>query len=93
MSPHQNVLDYYEGYRQGKNIYIIMELMECSLTDLVQSFTGKIAEHLIAYIVREVLTGLAFLHGEYRIHRDLKSDNVMTGQSGEVKLGDFGFAA
>jgi len=54
---------------------------------------GMIPEHLMAYIFREVLTGLANLHHDHRIHRDIKSDNILISWDGKVKLSDFGYAA
>jgi serine/threonine protein kinase len=59
-----------------------MELMDGSLTDLTLKYGGRIPENVIAYITREVVTGLAFLHAEHRIHRDIKSDNVMFSMDG-----------
>ena len=43
--------------------------------------------------MKEVLLGLRIMHEQFRIHRDIKSDNVLISLDGGVKLGDFGYAA
>lgn len=71
-----------------------MELMAGGcLTDLVQLDSIKLPENVIAYIMRESLSGLAYLHQRHIIHRDIKSDNVLVGENGEIKIADFGYAA
>ena len=42
--------------------------------------------------MREMLQGLEHLHLQGWVHRDVKSDNVLVGSGGEVKLADMGFA-
>jgi len=54
--------------------------------------TIDIPEPLIAYVCKQMLLGLAFVHRQHRLHRDIKSDNVLVAFDGAVKLADFGFA-
>lgn len=38
------------------------------------------------------MKGLAQVHSKNKIHRDLKSDNILLNKNGDVKIADFGFA-
>ena len=63
------------------------------MTDLAKNLIEKgesLSEDLIAYILREVLAGLAYLHGSNLLHRDIKGQNVLITQDGRIRLIDFG---
>ena len=63
------------------------------MTDLAKNLIEKgesLSEDLIAYILREVLAGLAYLHGNNLLHRDIKGQNVLITQDGRIRLIDFG---
>ncbi len=92
MSKHPNIVEMIEAYVTKKDVCIVMELMTGgSLTDLLD-VRNPMPENTIAYTCKKVLMALAHVHKQYRLHRDIKSDNVLVNFEGEVKVADFGFA-
>lgn len=62
------------------------------LTEIIYQNFKQIKEPEIAYICGEILKGLDYMHKKKKIHRDLKSDNILMNKKGEIKIADFGFA-
>ena len=93
LSKSENIINYYEAYYYKSSIYIVVELMRGSLRELLIDKAGSLSEEFISYICQEILQALISLHKNFRIHRDVKSENVLLSVNGRIKLADFGFAA
>ena len=73
---------------------IAMEYMAGgSVADLISdAFGGPLPESACAVVCRDLLYALDYLHGEGKIHRDVKCANVLLTAAGEIRLADFGVA-
>lgn len=92
---HGNIVAFIEAFEYHKKVFMIVELMDRgALTDYILELPPAIhwREQAIFFVLRQMLKGLAFMHSNNHLHRDIKSDNVLLNSKGEIKLADFGFA-
>eukprot|EP01090_Pellita_catalonica_P013630 TRINITY_DN3288_c0_g1_i2.p1 TRINITY_DN3288_c0_g1~~TRINITY_DN3288_c0_g1_i2.p1 ORF type:complete len:504 (+),score=84.47 TRINITY_DN3288_c0_g1_i2:27-1538(+) len=95
-SKHPNVVDYIESHVVSDQIWVIMEFMGFGcLTEVLEQFEYGVhmTEPQMAFCCRETLSALSYIHSLHRIHRDIKSDNVLVNEQGDIKIADFGYAA
>ncbi|EHB06376.1 Serine/threonine-protein kinase PAK 7 [Heterocephalus glaber] len=89
---HDNVVDMYNSYLVGDELWVVMEFLEGgALTDIVTH--TRMNEEQIATVCLSVLRALSYLHNQGVIHRDIKSDSILLTSDGRIKLSDFGFCA
>jgi len=94
-SKHQNIVEYIDSYIVNDKLWVVMEFMDGGcLTEVLEQFESvQMTEEHIALVCLETLKGLAYIHSLHRIHRDIKSDNILLNMKGETKIADFGYAA
>ncbi|XP_071693816.1 MAP3K epsilon protein kinase 1-like isoform X2 [Rutidosis leptorrhynchoides] len=91
---HKNIVKYLGSLTTRTHLYIILEYVENgSLANIIKPNNfGPFPESLVAVYIAQVLEGLAYLHEQGVIHRDIKGANILTTKEGLVKLADFGVA-
>ncbi|XP_064474850.1 myosin-IIIb-like isoform X2 [Ornithodoros turicata] len=101
---HPNIPTYFGIFfqpaatcREDDQVWFVMELCTGgSVTDLVQGLRRcgeRLPERAIAYILRETMEALRFLHEHRCMHRDVKGHNILLTEHGHVKLVDFGVSS
>uniref|UniRef100_A0A8C6M727 non-specific serine/threonine protein kinase n=1 Tax=Nothobranchius furzeri TaxID=105023 RepID=A0A8C6M727_NOTFU len=90
---HQNIVAYFGSYLCREKLWICMEYCGGGSLQDIYHVTGPLSELQIAYVSRETLQGLGYLHMKGKMHRDIKGANILLTDNGDVKLADFGVAA
>ncbi len=93
---HVNIVQVFDFDMQDDYYYMVMELLEGdTLRALLNSYRIRNQRMPLAEIIRimkDVLSGLSYAHGEGIIHRDIKPANIMLTKKGQAVLTDFGIA-
>ena len=80
----------YDQGVDGQHPFLVMELIDGgTLRELLRE-RGPMPPHAIAAVLRPVLSGLAVAHRSGLVHRDVKPENVLISDDGDVKIADFG---
>uniref|UniRef100_A0A671X3R5 Mitogen-activated protein kinase kinase kinase kinase n=1 Tax=Sparus aurata TaxID=8175 RepID=A0A671X3R5_SPAAU len=90
---HHNIVAYFGSYLCREKLWICMEYCGGGSLQDIYHVTGPLSELQIAYVCRETLQGLGYLHTKGKMHRDIKGANILLTDNGDVKLADFGVAA
>jgi serine/threonine protein kinase len=88
------IIQYYGIYSENRELFIIMDYAENgTLTKFINDNRDK--EHnwdLNNQFIKQIARGLAYIHHENIIHRDLKSMNILLTNNYQVKISDFGLS-
>ena len=88
---HPNIITIYEVAKAGDRDFIAMELVQGQPLDKMIGRKPLPLNTAIACGI-QIADALAAAHAAGIVHRDLKPGNVMVGDSGRVKVLDFGLA-
>ena len=89
---HPNIVQYLGCERKEYSISIFLEYISGGSVGSCLRKHGKFEESLVSSLTRQTLAGLAYLHTEGVLHRDLKADNILLDVDGTCKISDFGIS-
>ena len=86
---HPNIIKFFDVFQRRENIHLVLELAPYGLNSLAPKGLSPAA---IKSICRQMLAGLAYLHRNWVMHRDLSPGNILISPLGVVKITDFGLS-
>lgn len=89
---HINIVQYLGCERKETSISIFLEYISGGSIGSCLRKHGKFEESVVASLTQQTLQGLAYLHREGILHRDLKADNILLDVDGTAKISDFGIS-
>ncbi|GAA0160969.1 non-receptor serine/threonine protein kinase [Lithospermum erythrorhizon] len=91
---HPNVikLEAIVTSRISETLYLVFEYMEHDLAGLLASPNVTFNESQIKCYMQQLFRGLQHCHDRGVLHRDIKGSNLLVGNNGILKIGDFGLA-
>eukprot|EP00403_Amphidinium_massartii_P007666 CAMPEP_0178384274 /NCGR_PEP_ID=MMETSP0689_2-20121128/7431_1 /TAXON_ID=160604 /ORGANISM="Amphidinium massartii, Strain CS-259" /LENGTH=769 /DNA_ID=CAMNT_0020004517 /DNA_START=114 /DNA_END=2420 /DNA_ORIENTATION=- len=102
LPPHENIIQLMDAFEEGDWFLLVLELVGGGdlYTVLTAREPPRLLEREASYVTQQLVEGLAFLHGQGIIHRDLKLENVLVASEKrqrplvlyKVKITDFGLS-
>ncbi|XP_074664735.1 inactive serine/threonine-protein kinase PLK5 isoform X1 [Strix aluco] len=89
---HRHIVRLHGHFAAGTHLYLLLEYCgRRSLAHILRA-RGRLTEPEVRYYLRQIISGLRYLHGQGIVHRDLKPSNFLVTEKMQVKIGDLGLA-
>lgn len=91
---HENIVTLYDVIHTENKLTLVFEYMDKDLKKYMEVHGQQSALDLkvVKSFMFQLLKGIMFCHDNRVLHRDLKPQNLLINNKGELKLGDFGLA-
>eukprot|EP00092_Neocalanus_flemingeri_P010099 GFUD01010883.1.p1 GENE.GFUD01010883.1~~GFUD01010883.1.p1 ORF type:complete len:834 (+),score=106.65 GFUD01010883.1:94-2595(+) len=89
---HANIVTLHDIVHTDKSLTLVFEYLEKDLKQYMDDCGAILAMNNVKLFLFQMLRGLAYCHARRVLHRDLKPQNLLINERGELKLADFGLA-
>ncbi|XP_078343348.1 cyclin-dependent kinase 17-like isoform X2 [Oculina patagonica] len=89
---HSNIVTLHDIVHTPKSLTLVFEYLEKDLKQYMDDCGGIMSMNNVRIFLYQLLRGLHYCHTRKVLHRDLKPQNLLINDKGELKLADFGLA-
>ena len=90
---HPNIVEVYDVSVNDQLQYIVMEYVDgMTLREYLNERGGKLTSRETVHFISQILKALEHAHANGVVHRDIKPQNIMLLDNGQLRMMDFGIA-
>ncbi|KAM5151554.1 cyclin-dependent kinase 15 isoform 2-T2 [Mantella aurantiaca] len=89
---HANIVLLHDIIQTRETLTFVFEYVHTDLSQYMAQHPGGLLPYNVRLFMFQLLRGLAYIHHQHILHRDLKPQNLLISYLGELKLADFGLA-
>ncbi|KAI6051289.1 CDK18 [Marmota monax] len=89
---HANIVTLHDLIHTDRSLTLVFEYLDSDLKQYLDHCGNLMSMHNVKIFMFQLLRGLAYCHRRKILHRDLKPQNLLINERGELKLADFGLA-
>lgn len=89
---HANIVTLHDIIHTEKSLTLVFEYLEKDLKQYMEDCGNILSMNNVKLFLFQLLRGLSYCHQRRILHRDLKPQNLLINEKGELKLADFGLA-
>merc|ERR1712018_561275 len=89
---HNNIVTLHDIVHTDRALTLVFEYLERDLKQYMDDCGGILSMNNVKIFLFQLIRGLSYCHSRRILHRDLKPQNLLINEMGELKLADFGLA-